>query len=37
MKNHATKPDELTNEDIENYLGKRIDIVNPYTKDLKKE
>lgn len=35
--NHATKPDELTNEDIENYLGKRIDIVNPYTKDLKKD
>lgn len=35
--NHATKPDELTNEDIENYLRKRIDIVNPYTKDLKKD
>lgn len=35
--NHATKPDELTNEDIENYLGKRIDIINPYAKDLKKD
>lgn len=35
--NHMTKPDELTNEDIENYLGKRIDVVNPYVKDLKKD
>lgn len=34
--NHLSKPDELSNEDIENYLGKSIDIVVPFVKDLKK-
>ncbi|MBJ3589769.1 hypothetical protein JGC56_01115 [Salmonella enterica subsp. enterica serovar Saintpaul] len=34
--NHQSKPDELSNEDIENYLGKSIDIVSPYRKDIKK-
>lgn len=35
--NHQSKPDELSNEDIENYLGKNIDIVSPYRKDIKKK
>lgn len=35
--NHQSKPDELSNEDIENYLGKRIDIVSPYRKEMKKK
>lgn len=35
--NHQSKPDELSNEDIENYLGKSIDIVSPYRKDIKKK
>ena len=33
--NHQAKQDELTNEDIENYLGKKIDIFHEYHKDLK--
>lgn len=35
--NHQSKPDELSNEDIENYLGKNIDIVSPYRKEMKKK
>lgn len=35
--NHQSKPDELSNEDIENYLGKKIDITNSFRKELKKE
>ncbi|MPN41007.1 hypothetical protein SDC9_188547 [bioreactor metagenome] len=34
--NHHSRPDELTKEDIENYLGKKIDIFHPFIKDVKK-
>ncbi|EQB7865635.1 hypothetical protein ABME00_16375 [Citrobacter amalonaticus] len=34
--NHHSRPNELNKEDIENYLGKKIDIVHPYIKDVKK-
>lgn len=33
--NHLPKPDELSNEDIEDYLGKKIDIFHSYLKDMK--
>ena len=33
--NHLARPDELSNEDIENYLGKKIDIIHSYLKDIK--
>lgn len=35
--NHLARPDELSNEDIENYLGKKIDIVHTYLKDMKQK
>lgn len=35
--NHPSKPNELSNEDIENYLGKRVDIFHPFIKDLTKK
>lgn len=35
--NHLARPDELSNEDIENYLGKKIDIIHTYVKDMKQK
>nr|WP_318384055.1 hypothetical protein [uncultured Enterobacter sp.] len=35
--NHPDKPGELSNEDIENYLGKQLDIVILYSKGIKGE
>lgn len=35
--NHLSRPNDLSNEDIENYLGKKIDIYCSYIKDLAKK
>ncbi|WP_318367137.1 hypothetical protein [Enterobacter sp.] len=34
--NHLSRPNDLSNEDIENYLGKKIDIYCSYIKDFAK-